>query len=162
VEISTSRPRSDVELMERALELAATAEARGEVPVGAVLVRDGQIIAEGANRPIASNDPTAHAEIEALRAGGRVLGSYRLTDTTLYVTLEPCAMCAAAIVHARVRRLVFGAWDPRAGAAGSIVDVFALPGLNHRVDVFGGVLAEECGRRLKRFFADRRGGGSQL
>ena len=142
--------------MERALELAATAEAAGEVPVGAVLVRDGQIIAEGANRPIASHDPTAHAEIEALRAGGRVLGSYRLTDTTLYVTLEPCTMCAAAIVHARVRRLVFGAWDPRAGAAGSIVDVFALPGLNHRVDVFGGVLAEECGRRLQQFFADRR------
>jgi len=124
-----------------------------------VLVRGDQIIAEGYNRPIATHDPTAHAEIEALRAGGQALGSYRLTDTTLYVTLEPCAMCAAAIVHARVRRLVFGAWDPRAGAAGSIVDVFALPGLNHRVDVFGGVLAEECALRLKQFFAERRGGG---
>ena len=149
--------------MQRALELADTAEAKGEVPVGAVLVRGDEIIAEGANRPIASNDPTAHAEIEALRAGGQAMGSYRLTDTTLYVTLEPCTMCAAAIVHARVRRLVFGAWDPRAGAAGSIVDVFALSGLNHRVDVFGGVLAEECGRRLREFFAARRGAdlGSQ-
>jgi tRNA(adenine34) deaminase len=154
-----SRPRSDVEFMQRALDLSAVAESSGEVPVGAVLVRGDEIIAEGANRSIASNDPTAHAEIEALRAGGQALGSYRLTDTTLYVTLEPCAMCAAAIVHARVRRLVFGAWDPRAGAAGSIVDVFKLPGLNHRVDVFGGVLAEECGRRLKQFFAERRGGG---
>lgn len=153
------RPRSDVDFMQRALELADAAETNGEVPVGAVLVRGDLIIAEGANRPIASNDPTAHAEIEALRAGGQALGSYRLTDTTLYVTLEPCAMCAAAIVHARVRRLVFGAWDPRAGAAGSIVDVFTLPGLNHRVDVFGGVLADECMRRLKQFFAERRGGG---
>lgn len=153
------RPRSDVDFMRRALELADGAETHGEVPVGAVLVRGDEIIAEGANRPIASNDPTAHAEIEALRAGGQVIGSYRLTDTTLYVTLEPCAMCAAAIVHARVRRLVFGAWDPRAGAAGSIVDVFTLPGLNHRVDVFGGVLADECTRRLKDFFAERRGGG---
>ena len=153
-----ARPRTDVEFMQRALDLSAVADASGEVPVGAVLVREEEIIAEGANRPIASHDPTAHAEIEALRAGGQVLGSYRLTDTTLYVTLEPCAMCAAAIVHARVRRLVFGAWDPRAGAAGSIVDVFKLPGLNHRVDVFGGVLADECGRRLKEFFARRRGG----
>lgn len=156
---SAGRPRTDVELMQRALDLAAVADSCGEVPVGAVLVRGDEIIAEGANRPIASHDPTAHAEIEALRAGGQVLGSYRLTDTTLYVTLEPCAMCAAAIVHARVRRLVFGAWDPRAGAAGSIVDVFKLPGLNHRVDVFGGVLADECGRRLKEFFARRRGEG---
>jgi len=149
--------RTDVDFMQRALELAARADESGEVPVGAVLVRGDSIIAEGANRPIASHDPTAHAEIEALRAGGKALGSYRLTDTTLYVTLEPCAMCAAAIVHARVRRLVFGAWDPRAGAAGSIVDVFKLPGLNHRVDVFGGVLAEECGRQLKEFFGRKRG-----
>jgi len=145
--------------MQRALQLADAAEAKGEVPVGAVLVRGDEIIAEGANRPIASNDPTAHAEIEALRAGGQVIGSYRLSDTTLYVTLEPCVMCASAIVHARVRRLVFGAWDPRAGAAGSIVDVFTLPGLNHRVDVFGGVLAEESTRRLREFFASRRGSG---
>jgi len=142
--------------MRLALEQAEAAKAHGEVPVGAVLVRDGKVIATGANRPIAAHDPTAHAEIEALRAGGKALSSYRLTDTTLYVTLEPCAMCAAAIVHARVKRLVFGAWDPRAGAAGSIVDVFALQGLNHRVDVFGGVLMEECGQRLKAFFEGRR------
>ena len=157
-----ARPRSDVEFMQRALQLAAAAEVSGEVPVGAVLVRGDEIIAEGANRPIASSDPTAHAEIVALRAGGQAVGSYRLSDTTLYVTLEPCAMCAAAIVHARVRRLVFGAWDPRAGAAGSIVDVFSLPGLNHRVDVFGGVLAEECTRLLREFFAARRGSGQAL
>src|SRR5215472_2473481 len=142
----------DPAYMRVALEQAAAAGARGEVPVGAALVLGTDIIAEGANRPIASNDPTAHAEIEALRAGGRAIGSYRLTDTTLYVTLEPCVMCAAAIVHARVRRLVFGAWDSRAGAAGSITDVFALPQLNHRVDVFGGVLMEECGGLLRQFF----------
>lgn len=142
--------------MRRALELAAQAEASGEVPVGAVLVRGDEIVAEGFNRPIATCDPTAHAEIEALRAGGRKLGTYRLTDTTLYVTLEPCIMCASAIVHARVRRVVFGAWDPRAGAAGSIIDVFGLRALNHRVDVFGGVLMEECGAILSRFFEARR------
>lgn len=142
--------------MQRALELAAQAESSGEVPVGAVLVYRDEIIAEGANRPIATHDPTAHAEIEALRSGGRALDSYRLADTTLYVTLEPCIMCASAIVHARVRRLVFGAWDPRAGAAGSITNVFTLPALNHRVDVFGGVLMEECGALLTRFFEKRR------
>jgi tRNA(adenine34) deaminase len=151
-----SGPRSDVDFMRRALELAAIAQASGEIPVGAVLVHAEQVIAEGANRPIASNDPTAHAEIEALRAGGKALSSYRLTDTTLYVTLEPCSMCASAIVHARVRRLVFGAWDPRAGAAGSTIDLFSLPGLNHRVDVFGGVLSEDCASQLRRFFAQRR------
>jgi tRNA(adenine34) deaminase len=146
----------DAGFMRAALEEAAAAGARGEVPVGAVLVLGEDIIATGGNSAVASHDPTAHAEIEALRAGGRALGSYRLTDTTLYVTLEPCVMCASAIVHARVRRLVFGAWDPRAGAAGSLTDVFALPQLNHRVDVFGGVLMEECGELLQRFFAIRR------
>lgn len=146
----------DTAYMRIALGHAAAAGERGEVPVGAVLVRGEEIIAAGGNAPIASHDPTAHAEIEALRAGGRALGSYRLADTTLYVTLEPCVMCASAIVHARVRRLVFGAWDPRAGAAGSITDVFALPQLNHRVDVFGGVLMEECAQLLQRFFAARR------
>lgn len=161
-ESSPSRPeagaRSDVSFMRRALGLAAAAEGRGEVPVGAVLVRssDGMLLGEGTNRPIESSDPTAHAEIEALRAAGRTLGTYRLPGTTLYVTLEPCVMCAAAIVHARVARVVFGAWDPRAGGAGSVVNVFALPGLNHRVDVFGGVLMEECGAVLQRFFAERR------
>ena len=149
-------PRSDVDFMRMALEQAAAAQAKGEVPVGAVLVRGDEVIATGSNHPIASHDPTAHAEIVALRAGGRALSSYRLTDTTLYVTLEPCVMCASAIVHARVRRLVFGAWDPRAGAAGSIVDVFVLDGLNHRVDVFGGVLMDECGEPLRRFFDERR------
>jgi len=143
--------------MHRALEQARAARVAGEIPVGAVLVRDEEIIAVGANRPIASHDPTAHAEVEALRAAGRSLGSYRLTDTTLYVTLEPCVMCASAMVHARVRRLVFGAWDPRAGGAGSVTDVFALPGLNHRVDVFGGVLTDDCAQLLQEFFAQRRG-----
>jgi tRNA(adenine34) deaminase len=147
----------DAAFMRVALERARAAAASGEVPVGAVLVRGEQIIATGSNASIATHDPTAHAELVALRAGGRSLGSYRLTDTTLYVTLEPCVMCAAAIVHARVRRLVFGAWDPRAGGAGSIANVFALPRLNHRVDVFGGVLMQECGQLLQEFFAQRRG-----
>jgi len=149
-------PVSDADYMRLSLGLAAQAQRRGEVPVGAVLVLGERVIGEGSNCPIAAHDPTAHAEIEALRAGGKALGSYRLADTTLYVTLEPCAMCAAAIVHARVRRLVFGAWDPRAGAAGSSVDIFRLAGLNHRVDVFGGVLSEECGAQLQQFFAQRR------
>ncbi len=150
-------PGDDVGYMRRALELAGEAEARGEVPVGALLVRDGIILGEGCNRPIGAHDPTAHAEIEALRAAGRVARSYRLPGTTLYVTLEPCLMCAAAIVHARVRRVVFGAWDPKAGAAGSTLDAFRLPAMNHRVDVFGGVLEPECGVRLSRFFEARRG-----
>jgi tRNA(adenine34) deaminase len=148
--------RRDSDYMRAALEQAAAAGERGEVPVGAVLVRGTDIIATAGNSPIASHDPTAHAEVQALRAAGQALGSYRLTDTTLYVTLEPCVMCAAAIVHARVRRLVFGAWDPRLGAAGSITDVFALPQLNHRVDVFGGVLMQECAQLLQQFFAERR------
>lgn len=150
-------PRSDVDFMQRALELAAEAEARGEVPVGAVLAERDTILGVGYNRPIAAHDPTAHAEIEALRAAARARGDYRLPDTTLYVTLEPCLMCAAAIVHARVRRVVFGAWDPKAGAAGSTIDAFKLPAMNHRVDAFGGVLERECGERLVRFFAARRG-----
>jgi len=147
---------TDAACMRAALAQARAACAAGEVPVGAVLVRGGQIIAAAHNSPISSHDPTAHAEIAVLRAGGRALGSYRLTDTTLYVTLEPCVMCAAAMVHARVQRLVFGAWDARAGGAGSTVNVFALPGLNHRVDVFGGVLMQECTALLQEFFAERR------
>jgi tRNA(adenine34) deaminase len=153
---SRASPRSDVDFMRRALELAAQAQASAEVPVGAVLALGDAIIAVGANSPIMSHDPTAHAEIAALRAAGRALGNYRLNDTTLYVTLEPCIMCASAIVHARVRRLVFGAWDRRAGGAGSIINVFALPSLNHRVDVFGGVLAQECAAQLEQFFTARR------
>jgi tRNA(adenine34) deaminase len=147
---------SDVTFMRAALARAVAGAQAGEVPVGAVLVRGDAVVAAAANAPIATNDPTAHAEILTLRAAGQALGSYRLTDCTLYVTLEPCVMCAAAIVHARVRRLVFGAFDPRAGAAGSMTDVFALPGLNHRVDVFGGVLMEECAALLQQFFAARR------
>jgi tRNA(adenine34) deaminase len=146
----------DERFMRRALERAAEAERAGEVPVGAVLVRGAHVVAEASNRPIVTHDPTAHAEIEALRKAGPALGTYRLTDTTLYVTLEPCVMCASAIVHARVQRLVFGAWDPRAGGAGSLTNVFMLPGLNHRVDVFGGVLADECREVLDRFFAAKR------
>jgi tRNA(adenine34) deaminase len=147
---------SDVDFMRVALEAARGAEAAGEVPVGAVLVQGDAILAVAANRPIAGHDPTAHAEIEALRGGGKALGSYRLGGTTLYVTLEPCVMCASAIVHARVTRLVFGAWDPKAGAAGSTINVFTMPSMNHRVDVFGGVLMEECGRLLNGFFEARR------
>ena len=147
---------SDVQFMRLALQQAEQARRGGEVPVGAVLVQEGRVVATGANRPIGTDDPTAHAEVEAIRSGGRSLGSYRLTNTTLYVPLEPCPMCASAIVHARVRRLVFGAWDRRAGAAGSVIDLFSLPGLNHRVDVFGGVLMEECAGLLKAFFAGRR------
>lgn len=147
---------SDIDFMRLALDAARGAADAGEVPVGAVLVQGEAVLAVAANRPIAGHDPTAHAEIEALRAGARATGSYRLTGTTLYVTLEPCVMCAAAIVHARVTRLVFGAWDPKAGAAGSTINVFSLPSMNHRVDVFGGVLMEECGRLLNGFFASRR------
>ena len=149
-------PPSDADYMQRALALARAAAAQGEVPVGALVVRGGEIIGEGANRPIGQHDPSAHAEIEALRAAGRALGDYRLTGATLYVTLEPCIMCASAIVHARIDRVVFGAWDPKAGAAGSIADVFAIPQLTHRVDVFGGVLAEECATLLSEFFRARR------
>jgi tRNA(adenine34) deaminase len=148
--------KSDADYMQLALDQARQAARAGEVPVGAVLVLGERVIASGANRPISGCDPTAHAEIEALRAAAAALGSYRLTDTVLYVTLEPCLMCAAAIAHARVRRLVFGAWDPRAGAAGSMLDAFSLSGLNHRVDVFGGVLQDECGSLLRDFFVRRR------
>jgi tRNA(adenine34) deaminase len=154
--IRMAPPAADAGFMRRALEQARVAQAAGEVPVGAVLVQDGALIASGANRPIGACDPTAHAEIEALRAGARVLGSYRLTATTLYVTLEPCLMCAAAIMHARVQRVVFGAFDPQAGAAGGLLDAFRLAGMNHRVDVFGGVLAEECAQLLRGFFEQRR------
>jgi tRNA(adenine34) deaminase len=148
--------RGDIDFMRLALDAARGARAAGEVPVGAVLVRGDELIAAGANRPIGACDPTAHAEMEVLRAGGRALGSYRLGGTTLYVTLEPCVMCASAIIHARVSRVVFGAWDIKAGAAGSTTNIFALPAMNHRVDVFGGVLMEECASLLSDFFLERR------
>lgn len=147
---------TDERFMRRALELAREAEAAGEVPVGCVIVRDGQVVGEGWNRPIGARDPTAHAEMVALRAAAAVSDSYRLTGTTLYVTLEPCAMCAGAMVHARVQRLVYAATDPRAGAAGSVFNIVQHPALNHRIESEGGVLAEECGALLRDFFVARR------
>ena len=146
----------DAGFMQRALELAARAESQGEVPVGALIVQGDRVIGEGWNQPITLKDPTAHAEILAMRAAAAALDDYRLGGTTLYVTLEPCPMCAAALVHARVARLVFGAWDPRQGAAGSAFNLVTARELNHRVDCFGGVLADECGELLKRVFASRR------
>ena len=142
--------------MSRALELARAAEAAGEVPVGAIVVKDGVIVGEGWNRPISTNDPTAHAEIIALRAAAQKLGTYRLLDTTLYVTLEPCAMCAGAMVHARVKRLVFANTDLRAGAAGTIFNIVQHSALNHRMEVTDGVMEEECREMLRGFFAARR------
>lgn len=146
----------DQRWMREALELARRAEAEGEVPVGAVLVKDGACMAASWNHPISGRDPTAHAEVATLRSAAEALGNYRLNDTTLYVTLEPCAMCAGALVHARVARLVFGAADPKAGAAGSVFNLVQEPRLNHRLEVTGGVLAEECGTLLKDFFSRRR------
>lgn len=149
---------SDFRFMREALALADRAAAEGEVPVGAVVVRDGAVIGRGWNRPIGGHDPTAHAEIEALRDAAQRVGNYRLPGATLYVTLEPCPMCAGAIVHARVARVVFGAADPRTGAAGSVFDL--LPSdrrFNHRTLCDGGVLAQESGERLRTFFRARRG-----
>jgi len=142
--------------MRRALELARCAEALNEVPVGALLVLGGEVIGEGWNRPIASHDPTAHAEIVALRAAALQRENYRLGSATLFVTLEPCAMCVGAALNARVARVVFGAWDAKAGACGSVFDLPREPRVAHRMDVFGGVCAEECGALLRRFFAARR------
>ncbi|AAU90480.1 zinc-binding domain protein [Methylococcus capsulatus str. Bath] len=136
--------------------LARTAETAGEVPIGAVLVKNGEILGEGHNQPISTHDPTAHAEIVALRAAGARLGNYRLVDTTLYVTLEPCAMCMGAILHARVGRLVFGAADPRRGAAISALRLNEAEFMNHRVELLEGVLAEECSQLLRDFFRNRR------
>ena len=144
--------------MKRAMELAQRAEVEGEVPVGAVLVREGEVIGEGWNRPIGERDPSAHAEIMALRDAGRREGNYRLPGTTLYVTLEPCPMCAGAIVHARVSKVVFGAPDPRTGAAGSVFDLLPSDSrFNHFTAVEGGLLAGDCGELLRAFFRARRG-----
>jgi len=148
-------PRDEM-WMARALELAREAESQGEVPVGAVLVQQDRIFAEGWNRPISRCDPTAHAEIEALRAGGQALGNYRLPDATLYVTLEPCVMCMGALIHARIRRLVYGTADPRQGAAGSVLSLHRADFVNHRFEVTGGVLAQPCAALLKDFFLRRR------
>ncbi len=148
----------DRKFMQQALRLAKSAEQAGEVPVGAVVVYDGDVIGEGWNQPILLHDPTAHAEIMALRDAGRRVTNYRLLGTTLYVTLEPCAMCAGAIIHARVKRVVFGAYDPKGGTADSIFDLLSSERrFNHRVEVQGGgVLSEECGDLLRAFFRSRR------
>ena len=146
----------DRDFMRQALDLAKRAGAAGEVPVGAIVVARDKIVGVGWNQPIGRHDPTAHAEIVALRTAGVNLETYRLMGCTLYVTLEPCAMCAAAMVHARIDRVVFGAWDRQVGAAGSALNILNSPVMNHRVDAFGGVLAEECSELLAQFFAQRR------
>ncbi|HEY0845538.1 MAG TPA: tRNA adenosine(34) deaminase TadA [Noviherbaspirillum sp.] len=146
----------DLIFMQQAISQAHNAWALGEVPVGAVVVKDGEVIATGFNQPIGTHDPTAHAEIMALRAAATILGNYRLPGCELYVTLEPCAMCSGAMMHARLARVIFGAPDPKTGACGSIVNLFEQDKLNHHTEVVGGVLAEECGGLLKEFFAERR------
>ena len=142
--------------MREAISLARSAECLGEVPVGAVVVRDGEIIGRGFNSPIGESDPTAHAEIAALRDAARNLANYRLPGCELFVTLEPCAMCAGAILHSRIARVVYGARDLKTGVHGSVVDLFAIERLNHHTEVVGGLLAEECGQLLSNFFAERR------
>lgn len=146
----------DEQFMQHAIGLAKRAEEEGEVPVGAVIVKDDEIIAEGWNRPIVNHDPTAHAEIQVIRAAAEIVGNYRLPDTTLYVTLEPCLMCIGAITHARIKRVVYGATDPRAGAVQSIYTIADDRKLNHHIDVKGGLMADECGQLLRDFFRQRR------
>src|SRR5438309_10371081 len=144
--------------MRESLRLAVRAAERGEVPVGALVVKDGKVIGRGYNAPISAKDPSAHAEIRALRDASRALGNYRLESCSLYVTLEPCAMCAGAIMHARIARLVYGAADPKTGACGSVVDLFSEEKLNHHTTVTSGVLADDAGRLLSEFFSTRRNG----
>ncbi|KKO47162.1 hypothetical protein WG68_00455 [Arsukibacterium ikkense] len=147
---------TDQQWMAKALQLAAKAEQAGEVPVGAIIVKDGQVIAEGFNQMISLHDPSAHAEMQAVRQAGKLLQNYRLTDCTLYVTLEPCSMCAGMLVHSRLARLVFGASDYKTGAAGSVMNLVQHPQLNHQLEVTGGVLAEQCAAMLSAFFQFRR------
>lgn len=147
---------NDAEFMAQAIELARQAWRAGEVPVGAVVVWDGKVVGRGFNQPITRHDPSAHAEIMALRDAGTRIANYRLPECTLYVTLEPCAMCAGAIMHARLKRIVFGARDPKTGAAGSVIDLFAESRLNHHTEIAGGVLAEECSQLISNFFRERR------
>jgi tRNA(adenine34) deaminase len=154
--VTLGSPLTDVDFMRRAISLALRAREQGEVPVGAVVVLAERVIGEGWNCPIATHDPTAHAEIVALRAAAVRQNNYRLGAATLYVTLEPCAMCTGAALNARLGRLVFGAWDPKAGACGSVFDLSREPRVTHRMDVFGGVCAEECGILLRGFFEARR------
>ena len=146
----------DRQFMQQAIEQAHLAAIAGEVPVGAVLVRDGQVISKAFNKPITNHDPSAHAEMLALRQAALAEQNYRLPGTTLYVTLEPCAMCAGAMLHARVDRIVFGALDPKTGAAGSVVDLFAIKQINHQTSIEGGIMGDECGQLLKNFFKERR------
>ena len=147
---------TDNDFMQIALDLAQQAAAAGEVPVGAIVVKDGEIIGRGSNAPITTHDPTAHAEIRAMRDAAQYLGNYRLVGCTLYVTLEPCAMCTGAIQHARITKLIYGASDPKTGACGSVVNLMAEPKLNHHTEISGGVLAVECGTLLSSFFSLRR------
>ncbi len=146
----------DEHWMQIALQQASVAESLNEIPVGAVIVKDNELVAVGYNQPIGLNDPSAHAEIQAIRAAGEVLGNYRLVDCVMYVTLEPCAMCAGAIVHSRIQRVVFGAFDEKAGAAGSVMNLLAHPALNHQTAITSGVLASQCGETLSAFFRRRR------
>ena len=146
----------DRQFMQQAIEQAQLAALAGEVPVGAVLVRDGQVISKAFNKPITNHDPSAHAEMLALRQAALAEQNYRLPGTTLYVTLEPCAMCAGAMLHARVDRIVFGTPDPKTGAAGSVLDVFAMKQINHQTTIEGGMMSEECGQLLRNFFKERR------
>ena len=146
----------DRQFMQQALDQAKLAAMAGEVPVGAVLVRDGKIISRGFNQPISNSDPSAHAEMMALRAAAHIESNYRLPGTTLYVTLEPCIMCAGAMLHARVERVVFGATEPKTGAAGSVLNVFSEKQINHQTQVEGGIMGEECGQILRDFFKGRR------
>lgn len=154
--LPSSFDEQDRFFMQRAIELAKQAESFNEVPVGAVIVKDGEVIGEGFNQPIAKHDPSAHAEIMALRNAGEAINNYRLIDTTVYVTLEPCAMCAMAMVHARVKRVVYGANDLKTGACGSVFHLIESEHHNHRVTVEGGLLAEQCGLLLSNFFKRRR------
>jgi len=146
----------DQQFMLQAIEQAQLAATAGEVPVGAILVRDGQVISRAFNQPITNHDPSAHAEMLALRQAAQVEQNYRLPGSTLYVTLEPCAMCSGAILHARVDRVVYGAPDPKTGAAGSVLDVFSSKQINHQTRIEGGVMSEECGQLLRNFFKERR------
>ena len=148
--------KGDEEWMQYAMTLALKAQDEGEVPVGAVLVLDNRVIGEGWNRSIGHHDPTAHAEIMALRQGGCAVQNYRLIDATLYVTLEPCVMCAGAMIHSRIRRVVYGAADAKTGAAGSLLDVLRHPGMNHQIEITSGVLAQACSEQLSAFFRYRR------
>lgn len=152
---------NDITFMQMALSLAEDAGKNDEVPVGAIVVKDGVVIGRGSNAPISQHDPSAHAEIQAMRDAAKYLGNYRLVDCTLYVTLEPCAMCAGAIQHARIARLVFGASDPKTGACGSVINLMAEERLNHHTEVTGGIMATECGSLLSQFFAGRRKSGKQ-